>query len=151
MSWLSIQCAILNISQPCRPPRPVTGIALLYFYRPLNPALCSFSYFEWTVAIVIVALFLQWPLQKLNCWLWMIRQIGTCGWESLSWRIPLKQIWLSCKYIHVYSSELCSQVSCHREGHEEIINPFHFGNQAKRCLKTCIDIWAILFPPNCAS
>jgi hypothetical protein len=27
---LSIQCAILNISQPYRPPRPVTGIALLY-------------------------------------------------------------------------------------------------------------------------
>jgi hypothetical protein len=30
---LSIQCGILNISQPYRPPRPDTGIALLYFIQ----------------------------------------------------------------------------------------------------------------------
>jgi hypothetical protein len=30
VSRLSRQCSILNISQPYRPPRPVTGIALLY-------------------------------------------------------------------------------------------------------------------------
>jgi hypothetical protein len=30
VSRLSIQCGILNILQPYRPPRPVTGIALLY-------------------------------------------------------------------------------------------------------------------------
>jgi hypothetical protein len=31
VSRMSRQCGILNISQPYRPPRPVTGIALLYF------------------------------------------------------------------------------------------------------------------------
>jgi WD40 repeat protein len=31
MSRLSRQCGILNISQPYRRPRPVTGITLLYF------------------------------------------------------------------------------------------------------------------------
>jgi hypothetical protein len=30
VSRLSRQCGIRNISQPYRPPRPVTGIALLY-------------------------------------------------------------------------------------------------------------------------
>jgi hypothetical protein len=33
VSRLPRQCGILNISQTYRPPRPVTGIALLYAYR----------------------------------------------------------------------------------------------------------------------
>jgi hypothetical protein len=32
MSQLSKQCGILNISQPYRPPWPVTGIAFIFFY-----------------------------------------------------------------------------------------------------------------------
>jgi hypothetical protein len=31
---ISRQCGILNISQPYRPPRPLMGIALLYFTTP---------------------------------------------------------------------------------------------------------------------
>jgi hypothetical protein len=31
VSRLCRQCGILNISQPCRPPRPATGITLLFF------------------------------------------------------------------------------------------------------------------------
>jgi hypothetical protein len=114
-------------------------------YEPLNSAICSFSHFLWTVAILIVPVFQQWPLQKLSCWLWMIRQIGICGWESLSWKIPLKQIWLSCKYIHVQTVKWAHTVSpkccviekdgkfktCSfwRDDHQEIINSFHFENE----------------------
>jgi hypothetical protein len=36
VSRLSRQCGILNISQPYRPPRPVKGIALLFFFRELT-------------------------------------------------------------------------------------------------------------------
>jgi hypothetical protein len=36
VSQLSRQCGILNISKPCRPPRPVTGIALLLAYSQLS-------------------------------------------------------------------------------------------------------------------
>jgi hypothetical protein len=32
VSRLSRHCGILNISQPCRPSRPVTGIAVLFFF-----------------------------------------------------------------------------------------------------------------------
>jgi hypothetical protein len=42
VSRLSRQCGILNISQPYRPPWPVAGIALLYFY--LNLRHCTANY-----------------------------------------------------------------------------------------------------------
>jgi hypothetical protein len=57
MSRLSRQCEILNITQPYRPPRPVTGIALLYFYNTRH--------------------FLVFPMRKSGKLLLSVRN-GTC-------------------------------------------------------------------------
>jgi hypothetical protein len=38
VSRLSRQCGILNISQPYRPPRPLTGVALLYDFITVKRA-----------------------------------------------------------------------------------------------------------------
>jgi hypothetical protein len=61
VSRLSRQCGILNISQPYRLPRPVTGITLLYFYF-LYPVRQNSSLYELTVkydisCVIIVILF----------------------------------------------------------------------------------------------
>jgi hypothetical protein len=46
VSRLSGQCVIFNISQSYRPPRPVTGIALLYFYSYSIHPTRSFAHLE---------------------------------------------------------------------------------------------------------
>jgi hypothetical protein len=45
VSQLSRQCGILNISQPYKPPRPVTGIALFY-----GDGVCFLRSTNWTVS-----------------------------------------------------------------------------------------------------
>jgi hypothetical protein len=52
MSRLSRQCGILNISQPYKPPRPVTGIVLFYLFFSLSGAKPKiFVYKECLVAV----------------------------------------------------------------------------------------------------
>jgi hypothetical protein len=44
VSRLSRQCGILNISQPYRPPRPATRIALLFYFIPFRSSSISFRF-----------------------------------------------------------------------------------------------------------
>jgi hypothetical protein len=44
VSRLSRQCGILNILQPCRPPRPIMGIALLNYCDRNNRIICDTEY-----------------------------------------------------------------------------------------------------------
>jgi hypothetical protein len=45
-TFWSRQCGILNILQPYRPPRPVTGVALLSYLTKSSEAICRFIWLE---------------------------------------------------------------------------------------------------------
>jgi hypothetical protein len=51
------QCGILSISQPCKPPRPVTGIGslllllLLFYCSNGSTALCFFSFYSYIQSV----------------------------------------------------------------------------------------------------
>jgi hypothetical protein len=63
VSRLSRQCGILNISQPYRPPRPVTGIALLlyFFIAGERPQKGYVRYIHIFIFTDKTAVFEQWP------------------------------------------------------------------------------------------
>jgi hypothetical protein len=76
MSRWSRRCAILNISQPYRPPRPLAGIALLY-----GDGVCFLWGTNWTVSVLQVASISQLTVSGLS------RQCGILN-ISQSYRPP---------------------------------------------------------------
>jgi hypothetical protein len=74
LTYLILQCGILDITQPYRPPQPVTGIALLFFLRCIHLCnvhytLCSFVYsvlFERAVLFCVVSYLVPLPPGKTH-------------------------------------------------------------------------------------
>jgi hypothetical protein len=90
MSRFSRQCVILNISKPCRPPRPVTGIALLCGrFNPrwrLAVGFCAGNYVIWAYVADLV-------LPRHDLFVWTLRPFSDgsrcqhCSTDAC-WRRP---------------------------------------------------------------
>jgi hypothetical protein len=72
VSRLSRQCGILNITQPYRPPRPVTGIALLLH----SPAPSMFYGFFYAALTVVGKELLSCCASRWYVCLYTVRAIG---------------------------------------------------------------------------
>jgi hypothetical protein len=96
---VSIKCGILNVLQPCRPPRPVAGIALLFLlcHRHMEERRHSSTIIDLGIRWKLVASFTLWPLYP---WVKIPRyplggRLG--GPKGRSGRCREWQIWLLLK------------------------------------------------------
>jgi hypothetical protein len=108
MSRLSRQCEILNILQPYRPPRPVTGIALLFFLK-------NVVWFLRTSGISLFSELAISPLQNASFVLrsvnHMLTVLGIVNHKCWSVLFPMfRSKYNIPKNIHSHNHESCGNV-----------------------------------------
>jgi hypothetical protein len=95
VSRLSTQCWIFNISQPYKPPRPVTGIALLYFTSFLLTL-------PWKVKNALL-------LAPTSCRLWQDPRVTFASGGEFIWRTSSLLSFLQLRgkwYLHVRKTRI---------------------------------------------